>query len=149
MRGFNQCTLIGNLGNDPEVKYLQDGTAVASLSLATTEKWKDKASGDPKERTEWHKVQVFGRLAEICGEYLHKGSAVFVQGSIRYRKVTGQDGVDRYYTDIRVDANGTIQFLDGKPQDTGERGRAPARRAAAPAPATDAGEDFADDDIPF
>ena len=155
MRGVNMAVLVGNLGNDPEVKYLQDGTAVCSLSVATTEKWKDKSTGEEKERTEWHRVQVFGKAGEACGEYLRKGAGVYVQGTIRYRKHTGQDGVEKYYTDIRVDMNGVVRFLDRAPSgDRPERTERPApaqRRVPAQAAAArqEVGEDFADDDIPF
>lgn len=152
MRGVNKATLLGNLGGDPEVRYMQDGTAIASFSVATTDKWKDK-DGNEQERTEWHAVRAFGRLAEVCGEYLHKGDPVYVEGSIRHRKVTGNDGTDKYFTDIRVDSNGVIRFLGGKRD--GERRTSPPRpqqqrtapRQSAPEPA--AADDFADDDIPF
>lgn len=150
MRGVNFAVLVGNLGSDPEVRYMQDGTAVCNLSVATTDKWKDKGSGELKERTEWHRVQVFGKVAEACGEYLRKGSAVYVQGQIRYRKHTGQDGVEKYFTDIRVDMNGVVRFLD-RPDSGGERAERPARterpRPQQAAPVDDS--DFADDDIPF
>ena len=152
MRGVNFAVLVGNLGSDPEVKYMQDGTAVCSLSVATTDKWKDKGTGELKERTEWHRVQVFGKAAEACGEYLHKGSAVYVQGQIRYRKHTGQDGVEKYYTDIRVDMNGVVRFLDrAEPNATrAPRAERPARTSPAQQAAKqDFADDFADDDIPF
>ena len=153
MRGVNFAVLVGNLGSDPEVKYMQDGTAVCSLSVATTDKWKDKGTGELKERTEWHRVQVFGKAAEACGEYLHKGSAVYVQGQIRYRKHTGQDGVEKYYTDIRVDMNGVVRFLDrADPSATprAQRTDRPARTSPAQQAAKqDFADDFADDDIPF
>lgn len=145
MRGINKATLIGNLGGDPEVKYMQDGTAVATFSVATTDQWKDR-DGNPQERTEWHSVAAFGKLAEVCGEYLRKGDPVYVEGSIRYRKVAGRDGADKFFTDIRVDTNGVIRFLGGKRDGERSTGRqAPQRKPEQP----DAGEDFADDDIPF
>ena len=165
-RGINKVILVGNLGDDPETKYTQGGMAVTSASLATTSVRKDR-DGNSQERTEWHRLKFFGKVAEIAGEYLRKGSQVYVEGSIRYDEFTGQDGQKRYYTDIIVDQ---MQMLGGRGEggggggQRGERGaggdrpaRAPAQRresaaprGQAPAPATrDFGDDFADDDIPF
>lgn len=161
-RGINKVILVGNLGNDPETKYTQGGMAVTKVSLATTSVRKDK-EGNTQERTEWHRVTFFGKLGEIAGEYLRKGSQVYVEGSIRYDKYTGQDGVERYSTDIIADE---MQMLGGRPgaeggaprrESSGEprsarapqpQGGAP-RREQAPAKANDFGADFADDDIPF
>lgn len=108
---LNQVKLIGNLGNDPEVRYMPSGGAVANLSIATTEKWKDKATGEPKEQTEWHRVVIFGKLAEIAGEYLRKGSKVFIEGGLRTRKWTDQAGVERYTTEVNVGMNGRMIML--------------------------------------
>lgn len=151
-RGINQVMLIGNLGNDPEVKYTQGGMAVATVSLATTSVRKDK-EGNTQERTEWHRLKFFGKLAEIVGEYLKKGRQVFVRGSIRYDKFTGQDGLEKYITEIICDE---MQMLgSGEGQRSGGGGgerQAPAqRREPSPASETPAppADDFADDDIPF
>jgi single-strand DNA-binding protein len=163
-RGINKVILVGNLGNDPETKYTQGGMAVTSISLATTSVRKDR-EGQTQERTEWHRVKFFGKLAEIAGEYLRKGSQVYVEGSIRYDEFTGQDGVKKFFTDIVAEE---MQMLGGRGEGGGggarqERsgGDRPARQAPqrqesaprrenAPAPASrDFGDDFADDDIPF
>lgn len=142
--GINEVRLIGNLGNEPEVKFTQGGMAVCRLSVATTSTRKDK-DGNKVEETQWHTVKAFGKLAEICGKYLRKGSKVYIAGSIRYSKTTGQDGTDKYFTDIIADE---MRMLDGK-RDGGESDR-PARSATKPATAKPApAEDFADDDIPF
>ena len=99
-RGVNKVTLIGNLGGDPETRYMPSGDAVTNITLATSESWKDKQTGEQKERTEWHKVAFFGRLAEIAAEYLRKGSQIYVEGKLRTRKWQAQDGSDRYSTEI-------------------------------------------------
>ncbi len=109
-RGINKVILVGNLGDDPETKYTQGGMAVTTIRLATTSVRKDR-EGNQQERTEWHRVKFFGKLGEIAGEYLRKGSQVYVEGSIRYDKYTGQDGVERYFTDIIVDE---MQMLGGR-----------------------------------
>ena len=109
-RGVNKVILVGNLGNDPETKYTQGGMAVTKVSLATTSVRKDK-EGNTQERTEWHRVTFFGKLGEIAGEYLRKGSQVYVEGSLRYDKYTGQDGVEKYFTDIIADE---MQMLGGR-----------------------------------
>lgn len=108
-RSVNKVVLIGNLGKDPEVRYLPNGNAVASLTLATTESWKDKQTGDRQEKTEWHNLVVFNRLGEMCGEYLKKGKKIYVEGKLQTRKWQGQDGQDRYTTEIVVSE---IQMLD-------------------------------------
>lgn len=118
-RGVNKVILIGNLGQDPEVKYMPNGNAVTNVSVATTDSWKDKQTGQNQERTEWHRVVFFGRLAEIAGEYLRKGSKVYIEGALRTRKWQGQDGQDRYTTEIVVDMNGQMQMLDGRGEATG------------------------------
>ena len=162
-RGINKVILVGNLGDDPETKYTQGGMAVTSIRLATTTVRKGCEGADATEKTEWHRVKFFGKLAEIAGEYLRKGSQVYVEGSIRYDEFQGQDGQKRYYTDIVVDE---MQMLGGKGEGGGgsradrggdrpQRSAPPQRqesapRRDAPAPASrDFGDDFADDDIPF
>ena len=156
-RGVNKVILVGNLGNDPDVKYTQGGMAITRISLATTSVRKDK-DGNQQERTEWHRVVFFGKLGEIAGEYLRKGSSVYVEGELRYDKYTGQDGVEKYTTDIVANE---MQMLGGRgdggaPSAGGDRPQrsAPAQRQSeAPrrqAPAQQAPmDDFADDDIPF
>lgn len=148
--GVNIVHLIGNLGNDVEVKYTQGGQAVARFSLATTESWKDK-NGEKKEETSWHRVVAFARLGEICGEYLKKGSKVYVQGRLKYGKYTGSDGVERYSTDILASE---MRMLDSRQDsDRAPATQRPQRSAPAPAApvakASDFGADFADSDIPF
>jgi single-strand DNA-binding protein len=112
--GVNKVILIGNLGADPEVRYMPSGTAVANLRIATSESWKDKNTGEPQERTEWHRVALFGKVGEIAGQYLRKGSKVYIEGKLRTRKWQGQDGQDRYTTEIVVDVGGTMQMLDSR-----------------------------------
>lgn len=140
-RGVNKAILIGNLGNDPETKYTQGGMAITTISLATSSVRKDR-DGNQVERTEWHRVKFFGKLAEIAGEYLRKGSQVYIEGSIRYDKFTGQDGVEKYFTDIIADQ---MQMLGSRGE--GQRQERPQQQRRQPqqAPA----EDFPDDDIPF
>jgi len=164
-RGVNKVILIGNLGNDPEMKYTQGGMAICTLSLATTSVRKDK-DGNQQEKTEWHRVKLFGKLGEIAGEYLKKGRSVYIEGSIRYDKFTGQDGVEKYFTDIVADemqmlggaeggAGGGGQRSGGDYQQRGSGGDRQARPATAqrrdPAPAKPASFDDVpfDDDIPF
>ena len=110
-RGINKVIIVGNLGNDPEVRYSQAGMAMTSISVATSESWKDKTSGEQQERTEWHRVKFFGRLAEIAGEYLKKGSQVYIEGKLRTDKYTDKAGVEKYSTDIIADE---MQMLGGK-----------------------------------
>ena len=110
-RGINKVILVGNLGQDPETRYMPSGSAVTNFTVATNESWKDKQTGEQKERTEWHKVAMFGRLAEIAAEYLRKGSQVYVEGKLRTRKWQGQDGQDRYTTEIIADE---MQMLGGR-----------------------------------
>ena len=138
MASVNKVILIGNLGRDPEVRYLPSGDAVANLNIATTEKWKDK-SGEQQEQTEWHRVAFFGRQAEICGEYLKKGSSVYIEGRLQTRKWTDKDGVERYSTEIRGDR---MQMLGGR--GGGNMGEPPMARepeasTSAPASARPAG----------
>lgn len=161
--GINKVILIGNLGVDPEVRYLPSGMAVASLRLATSESWKDKTTGEPQERTEWHRVSIFGKLGEIAGQYLRKGSKVYIEGKLRTRKWQGQDGQDRYTTEIIVDVDGAMQMLDsrggGQGQGAGQGpsyGTAPQQQDRPPEPAGGGappggfpGDSGFDDDIPF
>ena len=152
-RGVNKVILVGNLGADPEVKHSGQGLAICTLKIATSESWTDKATGEKKEKTEWHRVKLFGKLGEIAGEYLRKGRQVYIEGSLRTEKYTGQDGVERYTTDIVASE---MQMLGGA--DKGERQeRAPAPAAASngyakassrAAPAAPPAGDF-EDDIPF
>lgn len=145
-RGINKAIIVGNLGNDPETKYSQGGMAITKASIATTSVRKSK-DGETKEDTQWHRVTFFGKLGEIAGEYLRKGSQVYVEGEIRYSKHTGQDGVEKYYTDIIANE---MQMLGGRGEgggSSGSRGGAPQRER--PTKATDPVDDFADDPIPF
>jgi len=155
-RGINKVILVGNLGNDPDTKYTQGGMAITRISLATTSVRKGKDGAEPVERTEWHRVVFFGKLGEIAGEYLKKGSSVYVEGSIRYDKYTGQDGVEKYSTDIVADE---MQMLGGRgegggggdrPQRSAPASRQePAQGRQQPAAQQGPDTDFADDDIPF
>lgn len=148
MAAVNKVILVGNLGADPEVRYLPSGDAVANIRLATTDRYKDKASGEMKEATEWHRVSFFGRLAEIVSEYLKKGSTVYIEGKIRTRKYQAQDGTDRYSTDIVADQ---MQMLGGRPEG-GERSQPRRQESAKPSannPPAGGGFDQMDDDIPF
>ncbi|OYD24557.1 single-stranded DNA-binding protein [Oceanimonas baumannii] len=121
-RGINKVILIGHLGQDPEVRYMPNGNAVANITLATSETWRDKQNGEQRERTEWHRVVFFGKLAEIAGEYLRKGSQVYVEGRLQTRKWQDQGGQDRYTTEVVVDMGGTMQMLGGRPQGGGQGG---------------------------
>ena len=117
MAGVNKVIILGNLGKDPEVRFLPSGGAVANLTLATSESWKDKQTGEAKEKTEWHKVVVFGKLAEIAGEYLKKGSKVYFEGQLQTKKWVNQQGQDQYTTEVVVQGfTGVMQMLDSKPQ---------------------------------
>lgn len=113
-RGVNKVILIGNLGQDPEIRYMPNGGAVANLSLATSETWRDKQTNEMREKTEWHRVVIFGKLAEIAGEYLKKGSQVYIEGSLQTRKWQDQSGQDRYSTEIVVNIGGSMQMLGGE-----------------------------------
>lgn len=150
MASVNKVIVVGNLGKDPETRFLPDGKAVCSFSVATTDKWTDKASGEKKEQTEWHRISAFGRLAEICGEYLKKGSQVYIEGKLRTRKWQDKEGQDRYTTEIIADA---MQML-GSRSGMGGEGRAEMREPAAAGesrPAKKPAGQFQDmdDDIPF
>ena len=153
MASVNKVILIGNLGADPESRFAPSGDAICNIRLATTETWRDKNTGERREATEWHRVAFFGKLAEIAGQYLRKGSQVYVEGSIRTRKWQDQaTGQDRYATEVRVDQ---MQMLGGR-QDgaSGDRpdhapAKAPARQPQRSAPAGGGGFEDMDDDIPF
>ncbi|ARF48413.1 MULTISPECIES: single-stranded DNA-binding protein SSB1 [Pantoea] len=121
-RGVNKVILVGNLGQDPEVRYMPNGGAVANITLATSESWRDKQTGENKEITEWHRVVLFGKLAEVAGEYLRKGSQVYIEGQLRTRKWQDQGGQERYTTEVVVNVGGTMQMLGGRQQG----GNAPA-----------------------
>lgn len=112
-RGVNRVTILGNLGNDPGVKYTQSGSAIANLTVATSESWNDKATGEKREAVEWHRVVLFGKLAEVAGEYLRKGSQVYIEGQLRTRKWTDQSGQEKYTTEIVVGMNGVMQMIGG------------------------------------
>jgi len=116
-KGVNKVILIGNLGKDPEIRYMPNGGAVANISIATSDSWKDKATGEQKEKTEWHNISIFGKLAEIAGEYLRKGSSVYIEGALQTRKWQDQSGNDRYTTEVVVQGfNGVMQMLGGGQQ---------------------------------
>ncbi|MCL1051102.1 single-stranded DNA-binding protein [Shewanella abyssi] len=125
-RGVNKVILVGNLGQDPEVRYMPNGNAVANITVATSESWKDQ-SGQKQERTEWHRVVMFGKLAEITGEYLRKGSQVYLEGKLQTRKWKDQSGQDRYSTEVVVDQGGQMQMLGGRGQGQGQAPGAPAQ----------------------
>ncbi|MCW5197086.1 single-stranded DNA-binding protein [Buchnera aphidicola] len=113
-RGINKVILIGNLGQDPEVRYMPNGDSITNIIVATSESWKDKNTGVKKEKTQWHKVVLFGKLAQIASKYLHKGAQVYIEGSLRTRKWKNQDGFDKYVTEVLVNMNGTLQMLQGR-----------------------------------
>ena len=170
-KGVNKVILVGNLGKDPEVRYTQDGKAIANLTLATSESWKDQ-TGQVQEKTEWHRVSIFGKLAEIAGEYLRKGNQVYIEGKLQTRKWTNKEGQDQYTTEIVLDPfNGVMQMLGGKGDNSGQsqqqaqpqQSQQPQQQAAPqqqmqkhysqptqsqPAPMAEPVFDF-DDDIPF
>ncbi|HVI55444.1 MAG TPA: single-stranded DNA-binding protein [Luteibacter sp.] len=147
MKGVNKVIVLGNIGKDPETRYTASGTAITSLSIATSEAWKDKTTGEKQERTEWHRVKLFGKLAEIAGEYLKKGRQVYVEGSLRTDKYTDKDGVERYSTDIIASE---MQMIGGNPEVGSKPAPVPRQERAAPhraqAPVNDG---FDDDNIPF
>lgn len=169
-RGVNKVILIGNLGQDPEVRYMPNGGAVTNITLATSESWRDKQTGEMKEKTEWHRVVIFGKLAEIAGEYLKKGSQVYIEGSLQTRKWQDQSGQDRYTTEVVVNIGGSMQMLGGRsgggdnasqgggwgqpqqPQQgqqfSGGGNPRPAQQPAAAPQSNEPPMDF-DDDIPF
>lgn len=170
-RGVNKVILVGNLGNDPDVRFTPNGSAVANLSLATSESWKDRNTGQQQEKTEWHRVVIFGKLAEIAQQYLRKGSKIYIEGKLQTRKWQGQDGQDRYTTEIVVDGfSGQMQMLDGRQegamgapmgggyQQQPQQYGSPQQQQPAPShqqqstqqpPQPAGGFDDFDDDIPF
>ncbi|GLR07979.1 ssDNA-binding protein [Mixta theicola] len=175
-RGVNKVILVGNLGQDPEVRYMPNGGAVANITLATSESWRDKQTGETKEKTEWHRVVLFGKLAEVAGEYLRKGSQVYIEGSLQTRKWQDQGGQERYTTEVVVNVGGTMQMLGGRqgggagapaggnsnnnngwgqpqqPQGGSQfsgGGQAPSRPQQQSAPANNEPPMDFDDDIPF
>ncbi len=157
-RGVNKVILVGNLGADPETRYTTSGTAICTFNLATSESWTDKQSGEKQERTEWHRVKIFGRLAEIAQEYLKKGRQVYIEGSIRTDKFTGKDGVEKYFTDIIANEMQMLGSGGGeggggggyreRPQQ--QRSGGGPRQGPPPQQQAPTGNDsFEDDDIPF
>lgn len=165
-RGVNKVILVGNIGQDPEVRYTPGGSAITNISVATSETWKDKQTGQPQERTEWHRVVFFNRLAEIAGEYLRKGSKVYIEGSLRTRKWQDQQGQDRYTTEVvasemqMLDGRGGMDASSPSQSSYGDYGSAaPAAQPNRPAPANNQRSapppqqapdfDGFDDDIPF
>jgi single-strand DNA-binding protein len=161
MASVNKVIIVGNLGRDPETRYMPSGDAMTNIAVATTDKWKDKASGEQKEATEWHRIAFFGKLAEIAGQYLKKGSQVYIEGKLRTRKWTDKEGVEKYTTEIIAD---TMQMLGsrqgmggGASTDEGYGSAAPSRQtgaasgAGASRPASKPAPNFSDmdDDIPF
>ncbi len=155
MKGINKVILVGTCGQDPETRYTANGNAITNLSLATSESWTDKQSGQKVEKTEWHRVALFGKVAEIAGEYLRKGSQVYIEGKLQTREWE-KDGIKRYTTEIIVDMRGTMQLLGGKPQD-GQQNPARNSQQSRPNPAEQPQQsqqpapdyDSFDDDIPF
>nr|WP_310615708.1 single-stranded DNA-binding protein [Pantoea cypripedii] len=163
-RGVNKVIIVGHLGQDPEVRYMPNGNAVTGLNLATSETWRDKQTGENRENTEWHRIVLFGKLAEVAGEYLRKGSQVYIEGQLRTRKWTDNGGIDRWTTEVVVGVNGTMQMLGGgRNNSTGTSGnnspsgqqsswgqpqQPPQTQAAPRNPANEPPMDF-EDDIPF
>jgi len=155
-RGVNKVILIGNCGSDPEVRYMPNGNAVTTITLATTDSWKDKQTGQLQERTEWHRVVLFGKVAEVAGEYLRKGSQCYIEGRLQTREWE-KDGVKRYTTEVVVDMGGTMQLLGGRGNDDGaprqqsrpQRQSGPQDNAARTQPTQQPPPDYFDDDIPF
>ncbi len=141
-RGINKVIIVGNVGGDPETRYMPSGSAVTNLTVATNESWKDKQTGEQKERTEWHRVAMFNRLAEIAAEYLRKGSQVYIEGKLRTRKWQDKNGQDRYTTEIIADE---MQMLGGR----GGAGAPMSDQGPPPSPPPQSSSDDFDDDIPF
>ncbi len=158
-KGINKAIIVGNLGNDPEMRYMPNGNAVVNISVATSESWVDKNTGQPQERTEWHRIVAYGKLAEIMGQYLRKGSQVYIEGSIRTRKWQAQDGSDRYSTEPMNQAAAQPQAMQ---QNGGYNQAQPSASQSAPtqnssqqfnqefkSPQINTDNDFTDEDIPF
>jgi single-strand DNA-binding protein len=142
MSGVNKVILIGRLGQDPEVKYTPSGDAVANFSMATSEEWKDKNSGEKREQTEWHKIVAWRKLGEVCGEYLQKGRQVYIEGKLQTRSWEDKEGVKRYTTEIVASS---VQFLGDKGESAGAREERPPVQESAP----EQGRSNEDDDLPF
>jgi single-strand DNA-binding protein len=160
MASVNKVIIVGNLGKDPEVRYMPSGSAICNITIATSRQWKDKTSGERQEETEWHRVALFDRLAEIAGEYLKKGRPVYIEGRLKTRKYTDKDGVEKYTTEIIAAEMQLLGGREGGGDDMGGGGNErPARSAPAPRPApaprqapaakSSTGFDDMDDDIPF
>jgi len=151
MAGINKVILVGNLGAKPEVKYASNGNAISNLSVATSESWTDKSTGQKQERTEWHRVCLFGKLAEIAGQYLDKGSKVYVEGKLQTRKWQDQNGQDRYTTEVVVSGfNGTLQMLDRRDGSSSSAPSEDVTEKSKPEPSiTPVSKDEFEDDIPF
>lgn len=145
-RGVNKVIIVGNLGQDPETRYMPSGSAVTNFTVATNESWKDKQTGEQKERTEWHRVSMFNRLAEVAAEYLRKGSQVYIEGKLRTRKWQGKDGSDRYTTEIIADE---MQMLGGRGGGGGFGGGDQGGDSKGGSGPPQPGPDDFDDDIPF
>ncbi|EMY0636077.1 single-stranded DNA-binding protein [Providencia rettgeri] len=151
-KGVNKVILIGHLGQDPEIRYMPNGGAVANLTLATSESWRDKQSGEVRDKTEWHRVCIFGKSAEVAGEYLRKGSQVYIEGSLQTRKWQDQSGQDRYTTEVVVNIGGSMQMLggNGNSNQAGNQQTARQPQQSQPqAPQNQPPMDFDDDMIPF
>lgn len=151
-KGVNKATILGHLGKDPEVRYSPSGTAFTKFSLATSESWNDKNTGEKREKTEWHNIVIQGKLAEVAGEYLRKGSQVYIEGKIKTRKYQGNDGQDKYITEIVVGINGTMQMLGSNGGNNQAGSQQPARQSQQlqqQAPQNEPPMDFDDDMIPF
>lgn len=151
MAGINKVILVGNLGAKPEVKYASNGNAISNLSVATSESWTDKSTGQKQERTEWHRVSLFGKIAEIAGQYLDKGSKVYVEGKLQTRKWQDQNGQDRYTTEVVVSGfNGTLQMLDRRDDSSSSAPSEDVTEKAQTEPSiTPVSKDEFEDDIPF
>ena len=157
MAGINKVILVGNLGAKPEIKYASNGNAISNLSIATSESWTDKSTGQKQERTEWHRVSLFGKVAEIAGQYLDKGSKVYVEGKLQTRKWQDQNGQDRYTTEVVISGySGTLQMLDRRDDMNSnapsQQSQPQSQSAPTPAPApaiTPVAPDEFEDDIPF
>lgn len=154
-RGINKAIIVGHLGADPETRYTGGGAAITTIRVATSEQWKDKQTGEQKDRTEWHRVQFFGRLAEIAGEYLRKGSQVYIEGSLRTDKYTDKEGIERFSTSIVANELQMLGGRDGEQRGGGSGGaargheRRPAQRTTGGDQSSEPGGDFSDDEIPF
>ena len=151
MAGINKVILVGNLGAKPEVKYASNGNAISNLSVATSESWTDKSTGQKQERTEWHRVSLFGKLAEIAGQFLDKGSKVYVEGKLQTRKYTDKDGIERWTTDVVVSGfNGTLQMLDRRDDSSSSAPSKDVTEKGQTEPSiTPVSKDEFEDDIPF